>query len=524
MLRQTAGSSSNSTVFEAEVSEAIVDIKQLTIRFGEHEVLRDFDLRIDPGEIVSVVGESGSGKSVGALMSMGLLDKNAEIYAEHALLFGRPILQRTPQHWLTERGTKVSMIFQDPMTALHPSMRVGKQLDEVLTQHTDLSTAERTKRILQAFTEVDLPEPEVSAQKYPHELSGGQRQRVVIAMAMLLEPELIIADEPTTALDKAVEAKVLELLSKLVREKKCALWFISHDLEVVSAFSDRVLVLFRGQLVEEGPAKQLFNAPQHPYTQGLLACRPPQNGRPYPLPVLEDFLSGSGATKQVELAAPTGSPNILSVQGLNIGFEMKKGLRSSTKWVVRDLDLELHQGETLGLIGPSGSGKSSIGRAIVGLNKATYSALDAHVDPGKIQFIFQDPFSALNPSQRIGTVLDRVLKKHQGDLDAAQRAKRAAKLMEEVGLKAADLKKRPAAFSGGQRQRIGIARALATNPALLICDESVSALDVSVQAQVLNLLNGIKKNRDLSMIFISHDPDVISYMCDRTMHLEPLEA
>ena len=506
------------------MADPIVDIQQLTIRFGDQEVLHNFDLSIAPGEIVSVVGESGSGKSIGALMSIGLLDPKASISAKQANLFGAPILERSKGQWLQERGSKVAMVFQDPMTALHPSMRIGKQLDEVLVQHTNLSKAQREERILKACGEVDLPEPEESVKKYPHELSGGQRQRVVIAMAMLLEPELIIADEPTTALDKEVEGKVLELLSTLVREKNCALWFISHDLEVVSSFSDRVAVLYRGQLVEEGPAQEVFQAPKHPYTKGLLACRPPQSGRPYPLPVLSDFLEGNGVARQEELVAPGTPQNVLSIEGLNIGFEQKKGFKTTVKWVVRNLDLVLKQGETLGLIGPSGSGKSSIGRAIVGLNKATFKRFDAHVEASKIQFIFQDPFSALNPSQRIGTVLDRVLKHHQPELDAGQRAQRSMELLEEVGLQAADVKKRPGAFSGGQRQRIGIARALATDPALLICDESVSALDVSVQAQVLNLLNGIKKNRDLSMIFISHDPDVIAYMCDRTMHLEPLHA
>ena len=496
------------------MSHLLVDIKALNITFGDKHVLKDFDFSLAKGEIVSVVGESGSGKSISALMSMGLLAPTAEVVNKQALLFGQELESYTQKEWLQIRGKRVSMIFQDPMTALHPSMRVGKQLDEVLVQHTSLSSKERKKLIISALTEVELPSPETSQFKYPHELSGGQRQRVVIAMAMLLEPELIIADEPTTALDKEVEATVLALLEKLVRTKGCALWFISHDLEVVASFSDKVQVLYKGETVEKGSAKQVFDNPQHPYTKGLLACRPPKHGRPYPLPVLADFMERSGPPVQQELHPPSGDINVLSIRGLNLGYKTKKGLKTTMDWVVRDLDLKLLKGETLGLIGPSGSGKSSIGRAIVGLNEYSCTSFDYEGNPLKIQFIFQDPFSALNGSHRIGRILGAVLKRHQGELSAEERHSRAGALLEEVGLTAEDLAKKPASFSGGQRQRIGIARALAANPKVLICDESVSALDVSVQAQVLNLLNGIKKNRDLSMIFISHDPDVINYMCD----------
>jgi len=278
-------------------------------------------------------------------------------------------------------------------------------------------------------------------------------------------------------------------------------------------------VLYMGETVESGSAKQVFKNPQHPYTKGLLACRPPKQGRPYPLPVLSDFMERSGPPKQQELEAPSGALNVLSIKGFNLGYKIKKGLKTTMDWVIKDLELKLLKGETLGLIGPSGSGKSSIGRAIVGLNEYSCSSFDYEGHPLKIQFIFQDPFSALNGSHSIGRILGAVLKRHQGELSTVERQNRAGELLEEVGLAAEDLVKKPASFSGGQRQRIGIARALAANPTVLICDESVSALDVSVQAQVLNLLNGIKKNRDLSMIFISHDPDVIRYMCDRVMTL-----
>jgi peptide/nickel transport system ATP-binding protein len=389
----------------------------------------------------------------------------------------------------------------------------------VLERHTKLDRFDREKAVIDALREVEISDPESSSKKYPYEMSGGQRQRVVIAMAMLLKPKLIIADEPTTALDKAVEGKILALLNKLVKESGAALWLISHDLEVVAEVADEVVVLFRGETVETGPAKQVFTAPKHPYTKGLLGCRPPKEGRPFPLPVLDDFLNDTVPSKQVDLAAPKSAEEVMTITGLRIGFERRSGFRKTKQWIINDLDIHLNKAETLGLIGPSGSGKSSIGRAIVGLNSFESTTFSYSGDTSKIQFIFQDPFSALNGSKRVGWILDSVLKRHRPELSLLERSQEAQVLLEEVGLTAADLKKRPKAFSGGQRQRIGIARALAASPEVLICDESVSALDVSVQSQVLNVLNGIKKNRGLSMIFISHDPDVIRYMCDRIVRI-----
>lgn len=500
----------------------VIKLEQLNISFGEKQVLHDFSLTIYPGQSLAVVGESGSGKSVGALLSMGLLDSKAEIQAKTANLLGRSISNMFPALWSDIRGKEVAMVFQDPMSSLHPSIRIGKQLDEVLERHTSASAEQRRAKILKALAEVELPEPEHTYGKYPHELSGGQCQRVVIAMALLLDPKLIIADEPTTALDKAVEVTILTLLRNLVKERGCALWLISHDLEVVAEYADDVLVLFRGITVEQGSAKDIFNHPQHAYTKGLLACRPPKQGRPFPLPVLQDFLEEKAVVKKEELVAPEEKDPLLQIEELTIGFQRRKGWRKYTQWVVRDQDLVLMPGETLGLIGPSGSGKSTIGRAIVGLNNHEYKHWKYSGDRSKIQFIFQDPYSALNSGKRIGWALDQVLRKHHSHLSVAARLAKAKALLEEVGLQASDLQKKPRAFSGGQRQRIGIARALAADPELLICDESVSALDVSVQAQVLNLLNGIKKNRGLSMIFISHDPDVVRYMCDRIIELEPL--
>ena len=501
------------------MSAPVVHIDQLSIAFDGHQVLRDFTFTLNPGQTIAVVGESGSGKSVAALMAMGLLDKRAEIKAVSAQLFNDNLLSFSSEKWSDLRGNEVAMVFQDPMTSLHPSIRIGRQLEEVLERHTKLDRVDREKAVIDALREVEISDPESSSKKYPYEMSGGQRQRVIIAMAMLLKPKLIIADEPTTALDKAVEGKILALLNKLVKESGAALWLISHDLEVVAEVADEVVVLFRGETVETGPAKQVFTAPKHPYTKGLLGCRPPKEGRPFPLPVLDDFLNDTVPSKQVDLAAPKSAEEVMTITGLRIGFERRSGFRKTKQWIINDLDIHLNKAETLGLIGPSGSGKSSIGRAIVGLNSFESTTFSYSGDTSKIQFIFQDPFSALNGSKRVGLILDSVLKRHRPELSLLERSQEAQVLLEEVGLTAADLKKRPKAFSGGQRQRIGIARALAASPEVLICDESVSALDVSVQSQVLNVLNGIKKNRGLSMIFISHDPDVIRYMCDRIVRI-----
>ena len=501
------------------MSAPVVHIDQLSIAFDVHQVLRDFTFTLNPGQTIAVVGESGSGKSVAALMAMGLLDKRAEIKAVSAQLFNDNLLSFSSEKWSDLRGNEVAMVFQDPMTSLHPSIRIGRQLEEVLERHTKLDRFDREKAVIDALREVEISDTESSSKKYPYEMSGGQRQRVVIAMAMLLKPKLIIADEPTTALDKAVEGKILALLNKLVKESGAALWLISHDLEVVAEVADEVVVLFRGETVETGPAKQVFTAPKHPYTKGLLGCRQPKEGRPFPLPVLDDFLNDTVPSKQVDLAAPKSAEEVMTITGLRIGFERRSGFRKTKQWIINDLDIHLNKAETLGLIGPSGSGKSSIGRAIVGLNSFESTTFSYSGDTSKIQFIFQDPFIALNGSKRVGWILDSVLKRHRPELSLLERSQEAQVLLEEVGLTAADLKKRPKAFSGGQRQRIGIARALAASPEVLICDESVSAIDVSVQSQVLNVLNGIKKNRGLSMIFISHDPDVIRYMCDRIVRI-----
>ena len=395
------------------MSAPVVHIDQLSIAFDGHQVLRDFTFTLNPGQTIAVVGESGSGKSVAALMAMGLLDKRAEIKAVSAQLFNDNLLFFSSEKWSDLRGNEVAMVFQDPMTSLHPSIRIGRQLEEVLERHTKLDRFDREKAVIDALREVEISDPESSSKKYPYEMSGGHRQRVVIAMAMLLKPKLIIADEPTTALDKAVEGKILALLNKLVKESGAALWLISHDLEVVAEVADEVVVLFRGETVETGPAKQVFTSPKHPYTKGLLGCRPPKEGRPFPLPVLDDFLNDTVPSKQVDLAAPKSAEEVITITGLLIWFERRSGFRKTKQWIINDLDIHLNKAETLGLIGPSGSGKSSIGRAIVGLNSFESTTFSYSGDTSKIQFIFQDPFSALNGSKRVGWILDSVLKRHR---------------------------------------------------------------------------------------------------------------
>ncbi len=509
--------------------EPLLDIEHLSVSFGEAQVLSHFSLRLNAGEIVGVVGESGSGKSVAAQWAMGLLSRRARTTVSAARLFGVPYHEMDAARWCAVRGNDLAFVFQDPMTALHPSKRIGVQLEEVLRQHTALDAAERTQRCLRALQEVEIDQPEVSMQKYPHQLSGGQQQRIVIAMALLLDPKLIIADEPTTALDKEVEGVVLALLMRLVKERGCAMWFISHDLELVAHIAHRVVVMYQGQTVEQGPADQVFRAPTHPYTRALLQCRPPQSGRPYPLPTLQDLLDGR-APEQGSLPSAKNEELVLELEQVSLGYWQRKGFRKHYKEVIRGLDLHLYKGEVLGLIGPSGSGKSSLGRAIVGLN--AFSAKRFTVNGAQrsteevrrsVQFIFQDPFGSLNAGRKVGAALADVLAVHQPKLRRVEREQRVASLLEEVGLAASDAQKFPSQFSGGQRQRIGIARALAAEPEILICDESVSALDVSVQSQVLNVLNRIKQQRGLSMIFISHDPDVVRYMCDRVLDLGTLQ-
>lgn len=470
-------------------------------------LLQGLNLEVRSGECVALVGESGSGKSLTALALMGLLPAKLEASWD-SVSDGMP---------------SKAMVFQEPMSALNPTMRIGRQITEAAESALSLSTSAARERALKELRRVQIPDPESAMNKFPHQLSGGQRQRVMIAMAMAMDPELLICDEPTTALDHAVAFEILDLLRDLQRERHMALLFISHDWEAVAHVADQVVVLRQGKVVETGSLEAVMNHPQHRYTQGLLASRPPETGRPLRLPTVQDFLEGTPVSCG-ERGVVSGGPEVLRVRGLQKSFKGNP--------ILRGVDFVVHEGETLGMVGASGSGKSTIARCLVGLEQPdggeiTYRGVridqltraQRRAYSREIQYIFQDPFSSLPPRMRIGDLLEEPLRVHGLCGDGAGRAARVAELLKAVGLTPEAATKYPHEFSGGQRQRIGIARALALEPKFLICDESVAALDVSVQAQVLNLLNDLKDRFKFSYLFISHDARVVRYMSDRTMVL-----
>ncbi|MEY2650546.1 MAG: dipeptide ABC transporter ATP-binding protein [Schleiferiaceae bacterium] len=478
----------------------------LCVRAGETALLSGLNLDLRAGECVALVGESGSGKSLTALTLMGLLPP------------------KLSARWDSVRDElpRKAMVFQEPMSALNPTMRVGRQVAEAAEAALGLRRAEATARALEELRRVHLPDPEGAMRKYPHQLSGGQRQRVMIAMAMAMDPALLICDEPTTALDHEVAFELLDLLKDLQRDRGMAMLFISHDFEAVAHVADQVVVLRAGAVVETGSVADVLQRPQQPYTRGLLASRPPESGKPLRLPTVQDFLDGTPPSA-VERPVFRGGDEVLAVRGLRKTFKGQA--------VLDGFALVLHEGETLGLVGASGSGKSTIARCLVGLEQPddgeiTYrgtridqlTAAERRRFAREIQYIFQDPFSSLPPRMKVGALLEEPLRVH-GLGDAAQRRARVAELLEAVGLPPSATEKYPHEFSGGQRQRIGIARALTLEPKVLICDESVAALDVSVQAQVLNLLNDLKDRFRFSYVFISHDARVVRYMSDRSVEL-----
>ncbi len=478
----------------------------LCVRAGEAALLSGLNLDLRAGECVALVGESGSGKSLTALTLMGLLPP------------------KLSARWDSVRDElpRKAMVFQEPMSALNPTMRVGRQVAEAAEAALGLRRAEATARALEELRRVHLPDPEGAMRKYPHQLSGGQRQRVMIAMAMAMDPALLICDEPTTALDHEVAFELLDLLKDLQRDRGMAMLFISHDFEAVAHVADQVVVLRAGAVVETGSVADVLQRPQQPYTRGLLASRPPESGKPLRLPTVQDFLDGTPPSA-IERPVFKGGDEVLAVRGLRKTFKGQA--------VLDGFALVVHEGETLGLVGASGSGKSTIARCLVGLEQPddgeiTYrgTRIDQLTPEERrrfareIQYIFQDPFSSLPPRMKVGALLEEPLRVH-GLGDAAQRRARVAELLEAVGLPPSATEKYPHEFSGGQRQRIGIARALTLEPKVLICDESVAALDVSVQAQVLNLLNDLKDRFRFSYVFISHDARVVRYMSDRTVEL-----
>ncbi len=520
----------------------LLQVCNLRLRFGPTEALKGVDFEVRAGETVALVGESGSGKSVTSLALMGLLTAG-ELTGEavfQSSRFGEVDLLRTPERRFQQlRGQEVAMIFQEPMSALNPVHRCGAQIEEVLRQHLVISPSEARERALELLISVRLPDPARAHHAYPHELSGGQKQRVMIAMAMACNPALLIADEPTTALDVTVQAEILHLLADLQREHGMGMLFITHDLGVVADIADRVLVLYRGELVESGSVKAIFQNPQHPYTKGLLACRPQRTVvRAAVLPTVADFLDGATdliATRQP--APPTRiGEELLRADHLTVRYPIKGGFFSrATRFVtaVDNVSLRLHVGETVALVGESGCGKSTLGRALLGLtdvatgavsfageNLTTFAATRWLAYRRQVQLIFQDPLAALDPMQTAGSTLTEPMRVHRLHGPEASRRRRAQELLERVGLRPEHYHRYPHEFSGGQRQRLCIARALALEPQVLICDESVSALDVSVQAQVLNLLNQLKRELGLSMLFITHDLNVAWFVADRVLVMQ----
>ncbi|WP_093202963.1 ABC transporter ATP-binding protein [Variovorax sp. YR750] len=489
----------------------VLDVQELDIRLppgADRELaVRGASLQLLPGQTLCVVGESGSGKSMIANAIMGLLPRpHVEPVAGRILFDGQDLLQLDEAQLRTLRGRRIGMVFQEPMTALNPVMRIGEQIAEVFDAHVKLSAAQKRQRILAALADVGLPEPEVLIDSYPFRLSGGQRQRVMIACALVLEPALLICDEPTTALDVTTQAQILKLIRELQQRKGTAVLFITHDFGVVSEIADQVVVMQTGEVVESGPAAAVLARPQHAYTRKLIAAIP--NGQ----------VRAPAEERPVE--------HVLQVQELRKTYVTGGGLFSKGRRVeaAKGLSFELRRGETLGLVGESGSGKSTVGRCIVGLapfdsgrvlfkGRALQSGAQFRAQSqGKIQMVFQDPYASLNPRHRIGPAI-AAGPIAQG-VPKAQAMARAMELLELVGLKPDAAERFPHEFSGGQRQRIGIARALAMEPQLLVADEPVSALDVSVQAQVLKLFAEVRERFQLAMVFITHDLRVAGEMCD----------
>ena len=530
-----------------------IEISNLSIAFpeatSEKVVVDDLCLTIPHGKTLGLVGESGSGKSITSLAIMQLLHHKAEITQGQIILQLKDnqkeeLLQMKPNQLRKLRGNKISMIFQEPMSALNPVQKCGKQLAEVITIHHNISAKELKLKVLEMMESVRLPDIERMYRSYPHELSGGQKQRLMIAMAMANEPELLIADEPTTALDVSVQKTILELIKDLKEKYNTSVLFITHDLGVVADIADEIAVMFRGKLVESGKVTQVLNQPQHDYTKALMACRPPLDKRPRRLASVSDFLEGN-RLKETDYILPEerrskhesiySNPSLLKIEDLVVSYVMKKNIWGRVKQkhqAVKSVNFDLYKGETLGLVGESGCGKTSLSRALLGLLNSEsghiwwekkdllqFSSKDWRRFRQKMQIIFQDPYGSLNPSISIGQTVMEPMMVHL-NYNKSKAKTEALLLLAKTGITEEQFDKKPSDFSGGQRQRISIARALAMKPEIIICDESVSALDVSVQAQILNLLNDLKDEFQLSYLFISHDLSAVKYMSDRIMVMQ----
>jgi peptide/nickel transport system ATP-binding protein len=523
----------------------LLSVRDLVVDFHTSEgvvrAVNNVSFDIPHGKTIGIVGESGSGKSVTSLAVMGLLQKPAAVIPQGEILLGGKDLLKFSDGQMREiRGKEISMIFQEPMTSLNPVFKVADQIAETLRIHNKLTAKEAWEKAVHLMNQVGIPNPSASAHKYPHEMSGGQKQRVMIAMAIACSPKLLIADEPTTALDVTIQKQVLDLLFKLQQEYKMSMMFITHDLGVIGDIADDVVVMYRSNVVEKNNAKHIFTTAHHPYTKGLLACRPKLGANPKRLLTVSDFMTEDGKEKAVDLtkievfekdSVPDKSDKILlEVKNLVTQFPIKGGIFGRTVdhfKAVNDVSFTLKKGKTLGIVGESGCGKTTLGRSILRLvepasGNIIYDGKDiTHVYAEelrllrrKMQIIFQDPYSSLNPRMTIAEILTEPLNIHNVGGSKKERFDTARALFERVGLKAAHMGRYPHEFSGGQRQRICIARALMLNPEFVICDESVSALDVSIQAQVLNLLLDLQQEFGLTYIFISHDLSVINFIAD----------
>ena len=536
------------------MAKALLEITGLNIHFDleghSFHALKDISFKVNRGEIVAIVGESGSGKSVTALSTLRLLPSPPARIHSGKILFSadglqsEDILHCSKTDLRRIRGNRIAMIFQEPMTSLNPLMTCGRQVMESIRLHQKANRDLAREKTLKLFEKVQLPDPSGMLDLYPHQLSGGQKQRVMIAMAMSCEPSLLIADEPTTSLDVTVQKSILELIRDLQRAENMGVIFITHDLGLVADIADRVIVMYQGEIAEQGNTGQIISKPEHPYTRALLACRPALHPKGSRLPVVSDFLEGSATpdfsmTGNVpEMKSITGPSQakaepIITVRDLRVWFPVSKNFFGNLLKFNRAIDgvsFDIFEGETLGLVGESGCGKTTLGRTLLHLvqpysGSIKYKGRDFLAMSGKelkplrkqIQIIFQDPYSSLNPRMTVGTAIQEAMQVHGLWENGLIRKLKTIDLLEKVGLNGDHFSRYPHEFSGGQRQRIGIARALALDPAFLVCDESVSALDVSVQAQVLNLINDLKKEYGFSVVFISHDLSVVHYISDRIM-------
>jgi len=532
----------------------LLSIQNLSVDFSSEQgtvhALKNISLNVTRGEIVALVGESGSGKSVTSLSVLQLLPSPPANYVSGEIFFSEDgkeavnLLKQGPQSLQSIRGNKIAMIFQEPMTSLNPVITCGEQVAEAILAHKKTSGAGAKQQAIDWFKKVKLPDPESIFNRYPHQLSGGQKQRVMIAMAMCCHPSLLICDEPTTALDVTVQKTILLLIKELQQQSNMGVIFITHDLGVVAEIADRAAVMYKGEIVEQNTIRNIFSSPAHPYTKALLACRPVNHKRGERLPVVSDFLNTKPETRNAkpETSNPTpdtinpeplSSPVLLRAEHLSVWFPSKKtffGKPIDFIKAVDDVSFEVYKKETLGLVGESGCGKTTLGRTLLRLIEPTTGKIfynDVELTTKKkedlrslrkdIQIVFQDPYSSLNPRLTIGSAIQEPLKVHSILSDDKARKDKVIDLLEKVDLKAEHFNRYPHEFSGGQRQRIVIARALALNPSFIVCDESVSALDVSVQAQVLNLLNDLKREFGFTVIFISHDLSVVRYISDRIM-------